>query len=92
MNSTVLSGIAVVLAAAALALGGWAFMQAQDANTKVDNLIESMTDRRLGGVPINDDGSLNEEELQQLMQPQQSMDPEELEEMEQQMQEQQSQE
>ena len=70
MNAKVLSIVAVVVALVALGLASWSFMEAQDANEKADNLIETLENQQVAGIPLEDDGSLDEEAWQELLQPQ----------------------
>lgn len=84
-KATTLGGLALVLAVAALAFAFLAFTQAREANTKADNLVETLGSQQLFGVPMKENGSVDEEELQKLMQ-QRQPSQEELEEMEEQQQ------
>lgn len=79
-NGTVLGGLALVLAVAALALGWMAYSQAQDAQETNDNLVESL--QTLAPGIVDDEGAVDESALQ----PQQPQQPseEEMEEMEEQ--------
>lgn len=78
MGAKAISIVAVIVALAALGFSAWAFMEAQDANEKADNIIETLEDPQVAGIPLEDDGSLDEEALQEQFQQQPA--PEDLEE------------
>lgn len=55
--SVILSGVALVLALAALVLGWLAYDRVSQPSNKADNLIQAMQDL---GAPVQDDGTLEE--------------------------------
>lgn len=81
MDAKVLGVVGVIVALAALGMSAWAFMEAQDANQKADNIIETLEDPQVAGLPLEDDGTLDEEALQEQFQQQQPA-PEDLEDLE----------
>ncbi len=81
MDAKVLGIVGVIIALAALGMSAWAFMEAQDASQKADNIIETLEDPQVAGLPLEDDGSLDEEALQEQFQQQQPT-PEDLEDLE----------
>lgn len=81
MDSKTLSAVALIVALVALGVAAFSLWQVQDASQKVDNLIESLQDEQLGfGDLLQDDGSIDEDELEQLFEQQPS--PEDFEEFE----------